>query len=181
MDKSRVISAADIVNSFAEEEIANIIYKYGEEKNSRNIARSIVSKRRLKKIETTTELKEAVEEVTSQKYLSKTLSRVFQSLRIYVNDELEMLKNFLVKAVDLLNVNGRIVIISYHSLEDRIVKEHFKYEALDCICPKDYPVCKCDKVKRLNIITRKPVVPSEAEVSLNLRSRSAKLRAAERI
>jgi 16S rRNA (cytosine1402-N4)-methyltransferase len=81
----------------------------------------------------------------------------------------------------LLNVNGRIVIISYHSLEDRIVKEHFKYEALDCICPKDYPVCKCDKVKRLNIITRKPVVPSEAEVSLNLRSRSAKLRAAERI
>ncbi|MDO8550372.1 MAG: 16S rRNA (cytosine(1402)-N(4))-methyltransferase RsmH [Ignavibacteria bacterium] len=181
MDKSRVISAADIVNSFSEEEIANIIFKYGEEKNSRNIARSIISKRRIKKIETTTELREAIEEVTSEKYLSKTLSRVFQALRIYVNDELETLKSFLTKAVDLLKVNGRIVIISYHSLEDRIVKDHFKYETLDCICPKDFPVCKCDKEKRLNILTKKPLTPTVEEVNLNLRARSAKLRAAERL
>jgi len=181
MDKSRAISAADIVNSFSEEEIANIIFKYGEEKNSRNIARSIISKRRIKKIETTTELREAIEEVTSEKYLSKTLSRVFQALRIYVNDELETLKSFLTKAVDLLKVNGRIVIISYHSLEDRIVKDHFKYETLDCICPKDFPVCKCDKEKRLNILTKKPLTPTVEEVSLNLRARSAKLRAAERL
>jgi 16S rRNA (cytosine1402-N4)-methyltransferase len=181
MDKNKAISAADIVNSFSEEEIANIIFKYGEEKNSRNIARSIINKRRIKKIETTTELREAIEDVTSEKYLSKTLSRVFQALRIYVNDELEALKSFLTKAVDLLKINGRIVIISYHSLEDRIVKDHFKYETLDCICPKDYPICKCDKERRLKILTKKPVIPSAAEVSLNLRSRSAKLRAAERI
>jgi 16S rRNA (cytosine1402-N4)-methyltransferase len=181
MDKSKVISAADIVNSFSEEEIANIIYKYGEEKNSRNIARSIISKRKIKKIERTIELKQAIEEITSPKFLSKTLSRVFQALRIYVNDEMEMLKNFLTKSVDLLKVNGRLVIISYHSLEDRIVKDHFKYESLECICPKDFPVCKCDKESRLKILTKKPVVPSAAEVSLNLRSRSAKLRAAERL
>jgi 16S rRNA (cytosine1402-N4)-methyltransferase len=181
MDKNKVISAADIVNSFYEEEIADIIYKYGEEKNSRKIARSIISKRKNKKIETTIELREAIEEVTSPKFLSKTLSRVFQALRIYVNDELEMLKSFLTKAVDLLKVKGRIVVISYHSLEDRIVKEHFKYEALDCICPKEYPVCKCEKESRLKILTKKPVIPSAEEVSLNLRSRSAKLRAAERL
>lgn len=181
MDKGRVISAADIVNSFSEEEIANIIYKYGEEKNSRNISRSIVAKRRIKKIETTTDLRDAVEEVTSEKYLSKTLSRVFQALRIYVNDELETLNNFLTKSVDLLKVNGRIVIISYHSLEDRIVKEHFKFEALDCVCPKEFPVCKCDKESRLKILTKKPVTSSAAEVNINLRSRSAKLRAAEKL
>ncbi len=181
MDKNNVISAEDIVNSFSQEEIANIIFKYGEEKNSRNIARSIINKRRIKKIETTTELREAIEEVTSEKYLSKTLSRVFQALRIYVNDELETLKSFLTTAVDLLKVNGRIVIISYHSLEDRIVKDHFKYETLDCICPKEYPVCKCDKERRLKILTKKPVTPTADEVSLNLRSRSAKLRAAERL
>ncbi len=181
MDKSRVISAADIVNSFSEEEIADIIFNYGEEKNSRKIARAIVNKRKIKKIETTTELKEIIEELTSEKYLSKTLSRVFQALRIYVNDELETLKNFLTKSVDLLKVNGRIVVISYHSLEDRIVKEHFKYESLDCICPKDYPVCKCDKESRLKILTKKPVTPSGAEININIRSRSAKMRAAERL
>lgn len=181
MDKTKVINAADIVNSFAEEEIANIIYKYGEEKNSRNIARAIINKRKIKKIETTTQLSEAIEEITSPKYLAKTLSRVFQALRIYVNDELEVLKTFILKSVDLLKVNGRLVIISYHSLEDRIVKEHFKYESIDCICPKDYPVCKCNKEKRLKILTKKPVIPSEEEINLNIRSRSAKLRAAERI
>jgi len=181
MDRSRAISAADIVNSFSEEEIANIIYQFGEEKNSRKIARAIVNKRKIKKIETTSELREAIEEVTSLKYLSKTLSRVFQALRIFVNDELEILKSFLTKSVDLLKVNGRIVVISYHSLEDRIVKEHFKYETLDCICPKDYPVCKCDKEQRLKILTKKPVTPSEEEININTRARSAKLRAAVRV
>jgi 16S rRNA (cytosine1402-N4)-methyltransferase len=181
LDKSRVISAADIVNSFSEEEIADIIFEYGEEKNSRNIAKAIVNKRKIKKIDTTTELREAIEEVTSPKYLSKTLSRVFQALRIYVNDELETLKVFLTKSVDLLKVKGRIAIISYHSLEDRIVKDHFKYETLNCICPRDYPVCKCDKEKRLKILTKKPVVPSEKEINLNIRARSAKLRAAEKV
>jgi len=181
MDKTRAISASDIVNSFSAEELAKIIFEYGEEKNSRKIAKSIINKRINKKIEKTTELREAIEDVTSPKYLSKTLSRVFQALRIYVNDELETLKSFLTKAVDLLKVNGRIVIISYHSLEDRIVKEHFKLETLDCICPKEYPVCKCDKERRLKILTKKPVTPAETEINLNKRARSAKLRAAERL
>ncbi len=98
-----------------------------------------------------------------------------------MNDELETIKKFLTKSVDLLRVNGKIVVISYHSLEDRIVKEHFKYETLDCICPKDYPVCKCDKEQRLRILTKKPVTPSEEEININMRARSAKLRVVERV
>jgi len=181
MDKTKAITAADIVNSFSEEEIANIIYEYGEEKKSRQIAKRIIENRKIKKIETTLELSKIIEEITPDRYRIKTLSRVFQALRIYVNDELEVLKSFLTKSVDLLAVGGRIVILSYHSLEDRIVKETFKYETLDCICPKDYPVCQCDKEQRLKILTKKPVVPSEFEIENNYRSRSAKLRAAERV
>lgn len=181
MDKTKGLTAADIVNSFSEEELADIIYKYGEEKNSRKIARSICDARKIKKINTTTNLAKIIEDITSPNYRMKTLSRVFQAFRIYVNDELENLKKFLKKSVDLLNNGGRIVILSYHSLEDRIVKEDFKFETIDCICPKDFPVCKCDKEKRLNILTKKPVVPSEDEIKYNNRARSAKLRAAERI
>jgi 16S rRNA (cytosine1402-N4)-methyltransferase len=181
MDKSKVVTASDIVNSFSEEELADIFYKYGEEKNSRQIARKIGEKRKTKKIESTTDLSELISSVTPYKYRIKTLSRVFQALRIYVNDELGVLKDFLTKSVDRLINGGRIVILTYHSLEDRIVKESFKYETLDCICPKDYPVCKCDKESRLKILTKKPVTPSEKEIKINVRARSAKLRAAERI
>ena len=181
MDKSKVVSAADIINSYSEEDIANIIYKYGEEKNSRKIAKRICLLRAQKKIETTTELGNIIIDLTPRKYQTKTLSRVFQALRIYVNDELNVLKLFLEKSVSLLKPGGRIVILSYHSLEDRIVKEQFKYETLDCICPKEYPVCKCDKEKRLKILTRKPVTPSPGEIENNIRARSAKLRAAERV
>lgn len=181
MDKTKAIAAVDIINSFAEEELADIIYQYGEEKNSRQIAKRIVEHRRVKKIETTTDLAGILDEITPVKYRIKTLSRVFQALRIYVNDELEVLKSFLTKSVDLLAEGGRIVVLSYHSLEDRIVKDAFKYETLDCICPKDYPVCQCDKEKRLKILTKKPVIPSTYEIEKNIRSRSAKLRAAVRI
>lgn len=181
MDKSRAVNAADIVNSFSEEDIANIIYEYGEEKNSRKIANRILERRSISKIETTQQLREIISEITPEKYLIKTLSRVFQALRIYVNDELAVLKTFLNDSVSLLKKGGRIVILTYHSLEDRIVKEHFKYETLDCICPKDFPICKCDKERRLNILTKKPLVPSEDEIRYNIRSRSAKLRAAERV
>ncbi len=181
MDKSRVITASDIVNSFSEEELADIIYKFGEEKNSRQIAKKIKERRKIKKIESTTDLSEIISSITPFKYRVKTLSRVFQALRIYVNDELGALKDFLTKSVDLLLKGGRIVVLSYHSLEDRIVKETFKFEALDCICPKDYPVCKCDKKSRLKIITKKPVTPTEKEINNNIRARSAKLRAAEKI
>jgi len=181
MDKSKVITASDIVNSFSEEELADIFYKYGEEKNSRRIAKKIEETRKIKKIESTTDLNEIISSITPFKYRVKTLSRVFQALRIYVNDELGALKDFLTKSVDLLLKGGRIVVLSYHSLEDRIVKETFKYEALDCICPKDYPVCKCDKESRLKILTKKPLTPSEKEIGNNIRARSAKLRAAEKI
>lgn len=181
MDKSKVITAADIVNSFGEEDIANIIYQYGEERYSRQIAKKISGYRSLKKIETTKELSELIISITSKKYQAKTLSRVFQALRIYVNDEMNVLKDFLEKSVSVLKKGGRIVIISYHSLEDRIVKDLFKYETLDCICPKEVPVCRCEKEIRLKILTKKPVLPADDEVERNYRARSAKLRAAERI
>jgi 16S rRNA (cytosine1402-N4)-methyltransferase len=180
LDKSIKLNAADVVNSFAEEDLAKIFYELGEEKNSRLIARKIKEYRINKKIRTTRELAGIVEQVTPVPYRKKSLSRVFQALRIYVNDELEMLKSFLSKSVDLLGKGGRIVILSYHSLEDRIVKEVFRYEALDCICPKDFPICTCGKESRLKIITKKPMTASEEEINRNFRARSVKLRAAER-
>ena len=134
-----------------------------------------------KKIETTGELSEIIRENTPRRFHFKTLSRVFQALRIFVNDELNTLRSFLDKSVELMEKGGRIVILSYHSLEDRIVKEKFKYETLSCICPKDAPVCTCGKVQRLKILTKKPLTPSDDEIKKNFRSRSAKLRAAERI
>jgi 16S rRNA (cytosine1402-N4)-methyltransferase len=181
MDKKKVISANDVVNSFSEEDLRKIFYDYGEEKNSKRIAREIVKRRELKKIETTKDLSNIISDLTPQKYLTKTLSRVFQALRIYVNEELSVLKLFIEKSVSLLKESGRLVIISYHSLEDRIVKESFKYEELDCICPKDFPVCRCNKEQRLKILTRKPVTPSLEEIKFNKRARSAKMRVAERV
>jgi 16S rRNA (cytosine1402-N4)-methyltransferase len=180
MDKTAKLTAADLLNNFSEEEIANIIFKFGEEKNSRLIARKISEARSIKKLTSTGDLVSIVESVTPVPYRAKSLSRVFQALRIFINDELEVLKLFLTKSVDLLKPGGRIVILSYHSLEDRIVKEHFRYEALDCICPKNFPVCVCDKESRLKIITKKPLGPSDEELRRNPRSRSVKLRAAEK-
>ena len=179
MDKNLKTTAADIVNSFDEEELARIIYEYGEEKKSRKIARQIINSRKNGTIKTSFDLKKIIEEITPQRYLVKTLSRVFQALRIHINNELESLKQFLNNSMNVMKSGSRIVIISYHSLEDRIVKEFFKYEELDCICPKDSPVCTCDKESRLKILTRKPIVPSDNEIKINKRSRSAKLRAAE--
>ncbi len=181
MDKSIVVNASDIINSFSEEDLADIFFRYGEERNSRKIAREIDRRRKEFKIDTTTRLREIITEVVPLKNQNKTLSRIFQALRIYVNDELGILKSFLEKSVGLLKQGGRIVVISYHSLEDRIVKETFKYETLDCICPKEFPVCQCDKERRLKILTKKPITPSGEEILVNPRARSAKLRAAERV
>lgn len=181
MDKTRKVTAADILNSFEEKKIADILYKYGEEKNSRSIARHIGRVRTVKKIKTTKDLVDIINPITPKIYQTKTLSRVFQALRIYINDELNVLQSFLEKSISLLKTGGRIVIISYHSLEDRIVKDIFKYETLDCICPKESPVCVCSKEARLKILTKKPVVPTDDEIKNNFRSRSAKLRAAERV
>lgn len=181
MNKEEGIPAHEILNTFDAKEIADILFKFGEEKNSRKLARIFLDGRAKKKITTTTHLKEIIEKSVPPPYVFKTLSRVFQALRIYVNDELDELKEFLEKSVDLLNEGGRIVILSYHSLEDRIVKEHFKYESLDCVCPPGTPVCICGKEQRVKILTRKPVTPSETEIKQNRRARSAKLRAAERV
>lgn len=181
MDKSQGISAKDVVNSFDEEEIADIIYKYGEERKSRQIARKILSKRQINPIKTTSQLREIVEEIIPERFVIRTLSRVFQALRIYVNNEIDDLVEFLEEATPLLNPGGRIVILTYHSLEDREVKEHFKYEAKSCICPPELPICNCDKEQTVKILTKKPVLPSEEEIKTNSRARSAKLRAAEKI
>ncbi|HVO75472.1 MAG TPA: 16S rRNA (cytosine(1402)-N(4))-methyltransferase RsmH [Ignavibacteriaceae bacterium] len=181
MDKEKVVNAGDVINSFSEEDLSSIFFNYGEERNSKNIARMISRRRTQKKIETTGELSRLIREITPRKYHFKTLSRVFQALRIFVNDELDTLRSFLDKSVNLLEKGGRIVILSYHSLEDGIVKEKFKYENLSCICPKDAPVCTCGKTQRLKILTKKPLTPGDEEVKKNFRSRSAKLRAAEKI
>jgi 16S rRNA (cytosine1402-N4)-methyltransferase len=181
MDKSKVVNAADLINSFSEEDLADIFYNFGEERNSRKIAREICKQRIGFKIETTSQLTEIITKVIPFKNQNKTLSRIFQALRIYVNDELSILETFLDKSVTLLKTGGKIVVISYHSLEDRIVKEKFKYETLDCICPKEFPVCKCDKKRRIKILTKKPIAPLPEEIALNPRARSAKLRAAERV
>ncbi|MEW6702502.1 MAG: 16S rRNA (cytosine(1402)-N(4))-methyltransferase RsmH [Bacteroidota bacterium] len=181
MNKDEGISAASVLNKFSQEEIAKILFEYGEEKNSRLIAKKIVRFREKEKISRTFQLKKIIEEITPQRYLNKSLSRVFQALRIYVNNELEELKIFLDKSLPLLKSGGRIVVISYHSLEDKIVKEKFRYESLSCICPPQTPVCICEKKQRLKLITHKPLAPSELEVEKNRRARSAKMRVAERV
>jgi len=174
-------TAADIINEFPVDDLAELIFELGEERNSRQIARAIAGARTIKKITKTEDLKAIISSVTVRRYQTKTLSRVFQALRIFVNDELGNLKSFLENSLTVLKKGGRLVVISYHSLEDRIVKEFFKYESLKCVCPKDSPVCKCGKEQRLKIITKKPVTPTLNEIKLNRRARSAKLRVAERI
>ncbi|MFC2134516.1 16S rRNA (cytosine(1402)-N(4))-methyltransferase RsmH [Bacteroidota bacterium] len=181
MDKKTGIPASTIVNKFKEAELADIIYQFGEEKKSRQIARRITERRKIKKISSTLDLTAIIEEYVPAPYVKKTLSRVFQALRIYVNNEFAELEEFLVKAVRLLKPGGIIIIISFHSLEDRIVKEFFKKESLSCICPPEVPVCICDKEQSLEILNKKPIIPSEEEVKSNKRSRSAKLRAAKKL
>lgn len=181
MDKSQGIPAYEILNSFEETELANIIFEFGEEKKSRQIARKIIEKRKNKTIKTTFQLRDIVEEIVPGFYSTRSLSRVFQALRIFVNDEITELKIFLEKSVDLLKPGGRIVILTYHSLEDREVKEIFRKETTNCICPPRLPVCICNNKAKIKILTKKPIVPSEEEIKLNSRSRSAKLRVAEKI
>jgi len=181
MDKSKGEPASFYLNKLDEKELVQIFFNYGEERNSKKIANSICNYRINSKIKTTGQLKEIIEQITPEKFLTKALSRIFQALRIYVNNELEELEEFLEKAVSVLNKNGRLVVITFHSLEDRIVKEFFKDKTKNCICPPEYPVCVCDAKPELRIITRKPIIPSLEEVKNNKRSRSAKLRVAEKL
>ncbi len=181
MDKSQGDNASYYINSLDEKELMEIFFRYGEEKNSRKIAKVICEYRVNSRIKTTGQLKKIIEEITPERFLNKTLSRIFQALRIYVNDELGELEDFLEKAVSVLNKNGRIAVITFHSLEDRIVKNFFKEKTKECICPPDYPVCVCNTKPELKIISRKPIIPGSNEIKNNKRSRSAKLRVAEKI
>ena len=176
---SQKLTAGDIVNEFEEEEVAAIIYQFGEERAARRIARAIVKNRPIK---TSSDLASIVTTANPLRYgRIHPATKTFQALRIAVNDELTALEQALEQAVSILGIGGRLVVISYHSLEDRIVKSFMRRESADCICLGGTPVCKCEHVKTLKPITKRPVTPTVTEVTVNPRSRSAKLRAAERM
>jgi 16S rRNA (cytosine1402-N4)-methyltransferase len=171
-------TAADIVNTTTETRLANIIRAYGEESQSHRIARSIVKER---PIETTGQLARLIEQAVGRRGRLHPATKTFQALRIAVNHELEHLGTALKQAVDLLGYEGRLVVISYHSLEDRIVKQFMQREARACICPPGTPTCVCGHTPSLRLINKKVIIPTDAEIRANPRIRSAKLRAAERI
>lgn len=173
------VTAADIVNTYSDTELADIIKTYGEEAHSRKIAQHIVQRRPIK---TTIQLARTIEEaVGGRREKIHPATRTFQALRIVVNKELENLESALKQAIDLLGFEGRLVVISYHSLEDRIVKQVMQRESKDCICSHDVPVCVCGHTASLKLLYKKVITPSPVEVRLNPRSRSARLRVAERI
>ena len=174
------VSARDLVNKTGEKELADIFYQYGEEQKSRKIARAIAEARINNPIETTGQLARIIKETRPQ-MPAKTLARIFQAIRIKVNDELNELEQGLNTGVEMLSSGGRIVVISYHSLEDRMVKETFRRLAEPCTCPPRLPSCVCGKTPVIKIITKKAMVPTPRQISENSRARSAKLRAAEKV
>ena len=177
------LSAYDVVNNYDERQLADIIYRYGEEKFSRRIAANIVKARAKKPIETTFELVDIIKSSMSQKAMrdAHPARRTFQAIRIEVNKELEHLNIALDKAFDCLNVGGRLCIITFHSLEDRLVKQRFQSFCKGCICPPDFPQCICGRTPRGKLVNRKPIEADEKELAENNRSRSAKLRVIEKI
>lgn len=179
MDQTQTLSAKDIVNDYTVQELENIFRSYGEEKFSKRIAERIVTERKIKKINTTYELADIVRSAVPKDAVN-SFKRIFQALRIEVNSELKELKKAIFDIVRVLNPGGRICIITFHSLEDRIVKEAFLELQGRCICPKDFPKCVCGFKSYGKVITRKPIVPSEEEMERNPRSKSAKLRVFER-
>lgn len=178
LDPGLAQTAADLVNELAERDLADLIYRYGEDRQSRRIARAIVLAR---PVYTTARLAEVIARAVGRRSRIHPATRSFQALRIAVNEELDALEEVLPQAVDLLRPCGRLVVISFHSLEDRIVKQFMQHEARDCVCPPSMPACQCGHKATLRVVTRKPVEPSPEEVALNPRSRSAKLRVAERL
>ncbi len=174
-------SVRNLLATAGEREIGRILKEYGEVKRSRAVARVVVKARERKRIERTHELRAVVEMVIPQRGKMAVLSRIFQAFRIWANEELDNLRAVLPDALDLLRPGGRLVVISYHSLEDRIVKRFFRREERGCICPPDIPECRCGRMPRLTVLTPKPVFPSAREVEGNPRARSARLRVAEKI
>ena len=183
MDKSEKLTAEYIVNNYPEESIANIIYEYGEEKFSRSIAKNICEYRKNKKIETTKELVEIIEKSipNSAKKIGHPAKRTFQALRIEVNNEIKPLIKTIEDCIDVLKPKGRLCVITFHSLEDRAVKEAYLSAQGKCTCPGDLPYCVCGYKSLGRIITKKPIIPTEEEMTENSRSKSAKLRIAQKI
>ncbi len=183
MDKSQTLTAEYIINNYKEEELANIIFEYGEEKFSRRIAKSICEYRKKGKISTTEELVKIIENSIPKNGLDKhghPAKRTFQAIRIAVNNEIEPLYNTIKKCIEILNISGRLCVITFHSLEDRAVKQAYLDATGRCTCPPDLPYCICGKKKLGKVITKKPILPSNEEIKNNSRSKSAKLRVFER-
>ena len=184
MDRSGGLTAYEVVNTWPEAELKRILYTYGEERYAPRIAAAIEKRRAEKPIETTLELAEIIRGAMPPQALREKqhpAKRSFQAIRIAVNDELTAVEQMLTAAVDRLNPGGRLAVITFHSLEDRIVKSAFQTAAQGCTCPKEFPVCVCGKTPKVRILTRHPIVADEAELAENPRARSAKLRVAERI
>ncbi|WP_339005752.1 16S rRNA (cytosine(1402)-N(4))-methyltransferase RsmH [Fusobacterium animalis] len=181
MNIEQKISAYDVVNTYSEEQLSKIIFEYGEERYARKIAKLIVEERKSFPIEKTSDLIALIKRAYPERSSKHPAKKTFQAIRIEVNRELEVLENAISKAVELLKVGGRLAIITFHSLEDRIVKNKFKDLATACKCPKDIPICVCGGVKKFEIITKKPIIPIDDELKNNNRAHSSKLRILERI
>ncbi|MDD6208446.1 MAG: 16S rRNA (cytosine(1402)-N(4))-methyltransferase RsmH [Clostridiales bacterium] len=183
MDQRQEKTARDIINGYSEMELFHMIRDYGEDRFAKNIARHIVARRSKAPIETTGELAEIVKKAIPAKVRmtgGHPAKRTFQAVRIELNQELEVLRQSVNGMIDLLNENGRLCIITFHSLEDRIVKNQFRENENPCICPPDFPICTCGRKSKGKVITRKPILPSEEEMAENSRSKSAKLRVFEK-
>jgi 16S rRNA (cytosine1402-N4)-methyltransferase len=184
MDHTQSLTAHEIVNQWDEQQLANIIYRYGEEKFSRRIATRIVQERTKQMIHSTFQLVEIIKQAIpapARRTGPHPAKRTFQALRIAVNDELRAFEDSLQEALEVLCNDGRLVVITFHSLEDRICKQFFQEASRGCTCPPDFPQCVCENKQKLKIITRKPIIPTEEEIESNPRARSAKLRIAQKL
>ena len=184
MDRSAALTARDVVNTWSYEELRRILFEYGEERYAPAIARAVVRQREQQAIETTGELTELIKKAMPPAALREKqhpAKRSFQAIRIAVNGELEELEPMLQAAVEHLAVGGRLAVISFHSLEDRIIKKTFQQLATGCTCPPEFPVCVCGKKPRIRLVSRKPITATQAELTYNPRARSAKLRVAEKL
>ena len=184
MDREQTLDAFTVVNTYPKERLIKILYEYGEESNAKAIVEKIVARRKIKPIETTFELKETIEEAFSKKQIyarGNVSQQTFQAIRIEVNDELNGLDKCIRELVALLKPQGRIAIISFHSLEDRVIKNAFKEMSTDCICPPKTPICICGHKAEIRLVNKKPITASQSELATNGRSASAKLRIAEKI
>lgn len=180
MDQSQDLSARDVVNEYSKEDLERIILTYGEERWAKRIAEFIVAERKIKPIESTFDLLEVIKKAIpkAQRMDKHPGMKTFQAIRIEVNNELNIIDKTIDMGIKRMNPKGRMCIITFHSLEDRIVKNAFRYQELDCICDPRAPICTCDKVSTIKVLSRKPILPTKEEIERNPRSRSAKLRVA---